>query len=39
MVALFPALHRRAFGLQHFGNLRHGKPLPVQQSRLASRVI
>ena len=30
LVALFPALHRGAFGLQHFGNLRHGKPLPVQ---------
>ena len=39
LVALFPALHRGAFGLQHVGNLRHGEPLPVQQSRLASRVV
>lgn len=38
-VALFPALHRRAFHLQHGGNLRHGKPLPVQQRRLTTRVV
>lgn len=38
-VALFPALHRRAFHLQHGGNLRHGKSLPVQQRRLTTRVV
>jgi hypothetical protein len=38
-VALLPALHGRALDLQHFGNLWHGKTLPVKQRCLPSRVM